>query len=224
MQEKQSLSEALGQVLKSRASCRAFSAQQVDPDVVRNVLGDAQHVPSWCNAQPWQVHVAMQSAELAQALYDHSGRAGAQSDLAFPTRYEGIYRERRKTCGVQLYEAVGVAQGDRLGSARQMRENFRLFGAPHFMLITCPKALGPYAVLDCGAYVTAVLLGLEARGLGAVPMASVAAYSDFMRDWFAVEDERDVLCGIAFGHPDRTAPVNQFRTTRAPMDQVVRFQ
>jgi hypothetical protein len=39
-----------------------------------------------------------------------------------------------------------------------------------------------------------------------------------------VEDERDVLCGIAFGHPDRTAPVNQFRTTRAPMDQVVRFQ
>jgi hypothetical protein len=103
-------------------------------------------------------------------------------------------------------------------------ENFRLFGAPHFLLITTPKALGPYGVLDCGAFVTAVLVGLAAKGLGGIAMASVAGFSPFLRDWFEVGAERDVLCGIGYGRPDPEHAANGFRTTRAGLDEVVRWR
>lgn len=214
------------QLLKSRASCRGFTDAPVARAVIESILADAQHVPSWCNSQPWQVCACSQEEthRLAQAFYQHTERAPHESDIPFPTAWNDVYRDRRRTCGWQLYDAVGVTKGDREGSARQMRENFRLFGAQSFLLITTPKALGAYGVLDCGAFVTAVLLGAEARGLGAIAMASVAGFSPFMRDWFDIADDRDVLCGIAIGHKATDHPANQFRTERAPLGEVVTWR
>lgn len=219
-------SEFFADLLRTRASCRGFRPETVSHEVIDAVLADAQHVPSWCNSQPWHVTAcgAEETARLATALYDHVVDAPHASDIAFPAAYEGEYQARRRACGWQLYEAVGIEKGDRAGSAQQMRENFRLFGAPHFLLITTPKALGPYGVLDCGAFVTAVLLGLQARGLGGIAMASIAGFSPFMRDWFDVSEERDVLCGIALGRPDPDHPANQFRTARAPAQEAVSWR
>ncbi len=210
-------------LLKSRASCRGFTDAPVDRVAIDGALADAQHVPSWCNSQPWQLYACGQEATqaLSAAFFSHTETAGHASDVPFPTAWDGVYKTRRRVCGWQLYGAVGVEKGDRLGSARQMRENFRLFGAQSFLLVTTPKALGAYGVLDCGAFVTAVLLGLEARGLGAIAMASVAGFSPFMRDWFEVPEDRDVLCGIAIGHKAPDHPANAFRTERAPLDDVV---
>ncbi|WP_425074209.1 nitroreductase [Sagittula sp. S175] len=215
-----------GDLLRARMSCRGFTDQAVERAVIEGALQDAQHVPSWCNSQPWEVHACGQEATraLALALYEHTKTAPHASDIAFPKAWEGPQQARRRTCGRQLYEAVGVQKGDREGSARQMRENFRLFGAQAFLLVTTPKVLGAYGVLDCGAYVTAVLLGLEARGLGAVAMASVAGFAPFMRDWFDVAEDRDVLCGIAIGHKDMAHPANGFRTERAALEEVVRWR
>lgn len=218
--------ETLDSLLQTRASCRAFLPDPVPQEYLGDILRAAQHVPSWCNSQPWQV-IACGSDEttrFATALYAHVLEAGHESDVPFPTRYEGVYRNRRSTCGWQLYDAVGVVKGDRAASAAQMRENFRLFGAPNFVLITSPKALGPYGMLDCGAYVTAVLLAAQAKGVGAVPMASVAGYAPFVRDWFDVPEDRDVICGIGLGYTDHTHPANGFRTERASLSEAVEWR
>jgi nitroreductase len=34
-------------------------------------------------------------------------------------------------------------------------------------------------------------------------------------------DDRTIVCGISFGYPDLDHPTNSYRTTRAPLDQVV---
>ena len=218
--------EILGAVLRARFSCRAYRSEPVPRALIEGALADAQHVASGCNSQPWQVIAcgAEETARLAGALYEHAARASHQSDIPFPPRYEGVYKTRRSECGWQLYAAVGVEKGDRAGSAAQMRENFRFFGAPHFLLITTPKALGAYGVLDCGAYVTAVLLGLQARGLGSIAMASVAGFSPFVRAWFGIAEDRDILCGIALGWPDRDHPANAFRTSRAAPEEVITWR
>ncbi|MDU8910407.1 nitroreductase [Aestuariicoccus sp. MJ-SS9] len=215
--------EAFDALLAARHSCRAFRPDPVPRATIDDILTTARQVPSWCNSQPWQVIAcgAEETDRLRDALYAHAARAAHASDIPFPDRYEGVYRDRRRACGWQLYEAVGVEKGDRAGSARQMMENFRFFGAPHFLLITTPKDLGPYGVLDCGAFVTAVLLGLQAKGLGGIAMASVAGFSPFLRDWFGVADDRDILCGIALGHPDPDHPANGFRTVRAATGEFV---
>ena len=215
--------EVLSSILASRHSCRGFLDKAVPQEVLSEVLADAQNVPSWCNSKPWQVLAfgSQETRALKEALYEHSGVAGHESDIPFPLKYEGAYQTRRRKCGWQLYEAVGVPKGDRAASAQQMRENFRLFGASNFLLITTPKALGSYGALDCGAFVTAVLLGLQARGLGGIAMASVAGYAPFWRARYDIAEDRDILCGIALGYPDTDHPANGFRTGRASENEVV---
>ncbi|SPF79994.1 nitroreductase [Pseudoprimorskyibacter insulae] len=215
--------DTLATLLTSRQSCRGYLPDPVPQSETEAVLTTAQNVPSWCNSQPWHVTAcgSEETNRLREALYAHAAQAKHNSDVPFPSAYEGLYKDRRRECGWQLYDAVGVQKGDREGSGRQMMENFRLFGAPHFLLITTPKALGPYGILDCGAFATAVLLGFEARGIGAIAMASVAGFAGFMRGWFDVPDDRDILCGISFGYADQNHPANAFRTTRAPLAEVV---
>ena len=214
-------SDMFGALLRERQSCRAFLSDPVPRDLIDAALGDAQHVASWCNSQPWHVTALSQAAtlETAHALCAHIESAPPASDIPFPERYEGIYKSRRSICGWQLYDAVGVEKGDRTGSARQMRENFHFFGAPNLLLVTTPKALGSYGVLDCGAFVTATLLALTARGLGSIAMASVAGYAPFFRDRLGLAEDRDLVCGIAVGYADGDHPANAFRTARAKLDE-----
>lgn len=212
-------------LLGARHSCRGFRTDPVPKDKITQILTAAQKVPSWCNAQPWQVDITVgaETDRLRDALYDHAMTATQSPDIPWPSAYTGAHQSRRKTCGLQLYEAVGVARGDRAASARQMMENFYLFGAPCFALLTAPAELGPYAYLDCGGFITGFTLAATSLGIASIPQAAVAAYAPFLRDWFALPDDRIILCGISFGYADDTHPANQFRTTRAPLDQWVRL-
>ncbi len=218
--------EALDALLDQRHSCRAFLPDPVSDATIKRIVATAQKVPSWCNAQPWQVAVtrAGETDRLRAALTAKARTAPAQPDIPFPKQYTGIYKARRSDCGWALYGAVGIGKGDREGSARQGMENFRFFGAPHFALITTEADLGAYGVLDCGAFVTAFTLAAQALGLASIPQAAVAAHSGFLRNWFAIPDSRQVVCGISFGRADPDHPANGFRTTRAPLDEVLRWK
>ncbi len=218
--------ETLDALLRRRHSCRAFLPDPVPEAKLTQILETAQLVPSWCNAQPWQVTLTMpqETDGLRDALFKHASKAAHHSDIPFPAAYTGAYKERRSTCGWALYDAVGVQKGDRNGSAKQMMENFRLFAAPHLALITTEADLGPYGVLDCGAYVTAFTLAAEALGVASIPQAALAGYSPFLRDWFDLPENRQIVCGISFGYRDETHPANQFRTERAGLEDVVTYK
>ena len=45
-----------------------------------------------------------------------------------------------------------------------------------------------------------------------------------MHRFFDLPETRVVLCAIALGYPDPDHPANNFRTTRAPLDEVLRWQ
>jgi nitroreductase len=218
--------ETLDALLRVRFSCRAFMPDAVPEAIAEQIVATAQRVPSWCNAQPWQV-VLTRRAEtdrLRTALYAHAGAAAHASDIPFPKAYTGAYQQRRRDCGWALYEAVGVKKGDRDGSARQMMENFRLFGAPHLALITTEADLGAYGVLDCGAFVTAFCLAAQALGVATIPQAALAGFSPFLRDWFDLPAARHVVCGISFGFADTDHPANGFRTNRAGPAEVISWR
>jgi len=218
--------ETLNTLLSQRYSCRAFLADPIDDAVIAQIVSTAQRVPSWCNAQPWQVNITRpdETERLRTALYEHAQSAPHTPDIAFPQRYEGTYRDRRRACGFALYDAVGIAKDDRDASRLQMLENFRFFGAPHVALITTEAELGPYSLLDCGAFVTAFTLAAEALGVASVPQAALAGFAPFLRAWFDLPDNRQIVCGISFGKSDAAHPANGFRTTRAPLDEVLTFK
>lgn len=51
----------------------------------------------------------------------------------------------------------------------------------------------------------------------------MASRSKFLHRWFDIPDDRQVVCGIAFGYEDPSHPANRFRTSRAPLAQVCQW-
>ncbi|HDR9017795.1 nitroreductase [Burkholderia multivorans] len=211
------------QLLLARHSCRAFLPTSVDRDVIQRILRTAQLAPSWCNAQPWKLIITGGEAteRFRRELLEHIRASQPEPDIPFPQAYRGVYLDRRRTCGFQLYEAVGIARGDREASSQQARENFRFFGAPHVAIVTSDVSLGQYGTIDCGAYVTTFLLAAAAHGVASIAQAALASYSPFLRAYFDIPEDRVIVCGISFGYADQDHPANRFRTTRAPLNEVV---
>lgn len=214
---------ALETLLQRRHSCRAFLDTPVERAVIEKIVQSAARVPSWCNAQPWQVTVtdAAETERFRLALAEHIKTATPQPDLPFPSGYSGAHKARRRACGLQLYSAVGIEKGDREASAAQMKENFKFFGAPHVALVTSGAELGPYGAMDCGGFVSAFTLAAEALGVASVAQAAIAPYAPFARKHFAISADRLLLCVIAFGFEDKAHPANSFRTSRAALDEIL---
>jgi nitroreductase len=216
----------LRELLEERWSCRGFLDTPVPDEILTELLSMAQRSPSWCNTQPWQLTI-LRGDELESVRHDLVQYALAHEespDLPFPARYAGEYQARRRECGWQLYESVGIVKGDRQASAAQGMENFRFFGAPTVAVVTTEHDLATYGAIDCGVYVGNFLLAAQSLGLATIAQASVASYSDFFRERLALPDNRKVIVGISFGYADRDHPTRNFRTSRAKIDEVVVFR
>ena len=216
----------LEDLLGERYSCRAYRPDPVPRPIIERMLTAAQRTASWCNSQPWQVVIASGAAKerFRTAIYAAaSSGAPDDGDFSFPREYRGVYLERRRESGFQLYNTLGIARGDRAAYARQSLENFNFFGAPHVAIIHCDEALGIYGAIDCGAYVGNFLLAAQALGLGAIPQAALAHQSGLIRRHFGLGDDRRVVCGISFGFPDREHKINSYRTSRAGIPETATF-
>jgi nitroreductase len=218
-------SVVLEQLLTERWSCRAFIPDEVPRSTLERLVALAQRSASWCNTQSWQLHVTSGAGteRFRAALFEHARQAGPAfaPDFGRPPEYEGVYRERRRESGWQLYQAVGVARGDREASARQSLKNYELFGAPHAAIITVDARQGVYAAVDGGVYVGTFLLAAHSLGIAVIPQAALAMYSPFLREYFSIPDDRKVLLGMSFGYPDLEHPANAYRTSRARSSEVV---
>ena len=215
------------QVMRTRFSCRKFTGEEVAGAIIEKILELAQHSASWCNVQPWQLILLSGQARrrFAEALWQHL-RSGVQPnpDFTFPEGYYGIYRERRKVCGVQLYESLGIGKEDKARAHQQALENFRFFDAPHVALLTTEAFLGVYGAIDCGVYINGFMLAARNFGVDSIAQASLASYPEFVRSYFGLPENRKLVCGITFGYAQREHPINQYRTERAPTDEVVRWE
>jgi nitroreductase len=216
----------LEELLNERYSVRAFLAEPVPRGTIEHVLKVAQRTASWCNSQPWRVIIASGGAKerFRKAIYaEASSGAPERSDFPFPREYKGVYLERRRESGFQLYNTLGIPRGDKGAYAKQALQNYNFFGAPHVAIIHTDDPLGVYGAIDCGAFVSNFMLAAQALGLGTIAQAALARYSGLIRRHFNLADDRRVVCGISFGYADHGHKVNSYRTSRAPIADTVTF-
>jgi nitroreductase len=222
----------LSRLLAGRYSCRAYRPDPVPRPVIEQMLAVAQMSASWCNSQPWQVIVTEGAGteRFRAALFQHASRdatsAGGPTltpDFPFPAAYRGVYKERQREVGWQLYKSVGISHGDRVGSGKQALENFRLFGAPHALVLTTERDLGVYGAIDCGLYVGNILLAAQSLGIGMIPQAALAAYAPLVRQHFGIAEDRMIVLGASFGYPIAEHPANSFRSRRVPIAQACQW-
>ena len=214
---------ALERLLTERHSCRAFLPDEVERGTLESIFTMAQRAASWCNSQPWQVTVLSGAAtrRVRDAMLNPQEGQLRESDIPFPAEYKGVYLERRRECGFQLYNAVGVPRGDIEGYKRQTSENFRFFGAPHAAIITTEPSLGTYGAVDVGGYVQILLLAMQAHHIGAIAQAALANFSPLLKRLLNIPSDRHVVCGLSFGYEDTSHPANSFRTRRAPLRDAI---
>lgn len=215
--------EPLKRLMEQRYSCRAFQPRPVPEARIRQIVETAGRAASWCNAQPWQVVVTQgdETNRFRSALLETVASQKPAPDLDWPAEYPGAYGARRRTCGYQLYEAVGIARDDHAARGTQSMRNFALFDAPHVAIIHAEAALGPYGAMDTGGFVAGFMLAATALGVASIAQASVAAYPDMIRDHFALDNTRHILCAVSFGYADDSHPANSFRTDRAGLGDIL---
>src|SRR4029078_10030642 len=124
----------LEELLNERYSVRPSLPKPVPRENIDRVLVAAQRTASWCNSQPWQVLIASGEAKerFAKEIYAAAISGAEQGhDFTPPREYLGVYLERRRESGFQLYNTLGIPKGDKVAYAKQALEHYHLFCAPH---------------------------------------------------------------------------------------------
>ena len=214
---------SVAEAAAARHSCRAFTDRPVEPALVRRLLETAQLAPSWCNVQPWQVHVTGgdQTEALRSHLAERIPTTAAAYDVPPPGAYAGAHAERRRESGLALYASLGIEREDTAARQAQAWRNFTFFDAPHVAVLSVDRELGPYALVDAGVWLSHFLLAATEAGVATIAQAAIASYSPLVREFFDLPSERDVVCAVSFGYADGSAPVNSFRTSRVDLAEVV---
>ena len=219
-------SMSLADALKQRRSVRGFLDKPVPQEVLESVFSLAQHAPSNCNIQPWQVWVA--SGQVRNALRERmvdkvSRGVPFAPDYESLPRFDGVYRQRQVDCAMELYGSMGIAREDREGRQRAELRNFQLFDAPHVVFIGMEKQFGVTVALDVGMYMQSLLLTMTAHGLGACAQGSMRYYPDDVRELLEIPESTAIVLGISFGYEDPEIAANRTRVGRVALGESVRF-
>ncbi|PNE02696.1 oxidoreductase [Alcanivorax sp. MD8A] len=219
-------SMSLADALKQRRSVRGFLDKPVPQEVLESVFSLAQHAPSNCNIQPWQVWVA--SGQVRDALRERmvdkvSRGVPFAPDYESLPRFDGVYRQRQVDCAMELYGSMGIAREDREGRQRAELRNFQLFDAPHVVFIGMEKQFGVTVALDVGMYIQSLLLTMTAHGLGACAQGSMRYYPDDVRELLEIPESTAIVLGISFGYEDPEIAANRTRVGRVALGESVRF-
>ncbi|MEM5311716.1 nitroreductase [Paraburkholderia sp. JHI869] len=218
----------VSEAVTSRKSVRQFLPDPVDPAVIRRVLDTAKRAPSGGNLQPWHVHVVggESLAKLKAIMADRIAQAPAGEQMeydVYPRDLGSPYRERRYQVGEDLYRSIDVAREDRPGRLRQFARNYAFFDAPLALFCSVDRQMGPPQWADLGMFLQTVMLLLREAGLHSCAQECWARYAQSVGDFLALPRERMVFCGMAIGHEDPGAPINQWRSARVPLDEFVQF-
>lgn len=213
-------------LVSERHSVRAYLPTPVPPDTLQQIMQLARQAPSGANLQPGSF-IAVQGSprqHLSDALVK-AWRAGEQEgeDYAyFPQPLPMLLRKRQVAAARALYGALSIAREDSNGRAAQFERNFRFFGAPVALLVTLEQDFGNGGYMDLGMALYGLMLAAGSFGLSTCAIGALASFPTLIRTELGLPATTQIVCGIALGHADPAAPVNQARTTRCELPEYFR--
>jgi nitroreductase len=215
------------EVLKQRHSTRAFTQQTVSQKQIERLLEAASHAPSGANTQPWQVAVITGDTKstLCRTLEKIClANEPAQADYQYYAKsWTSPYIERRKACGLQLYQSLNIDKKDSEARLAQWAANYRAFDAPVLLLFFIDQQLEVGSYLDYGMYLQSLMLAAQELGLATCPQAAFADYPEQVRNILRYSRDKHLICGIALGYEDTDAAINSYRTNREPVSTFTQF-
>tara|TARA_R110002072_G_scaffold35279_3_gene104672 strand:- start:782 stop:1456 length:675 start_codon:yes stop_codon:yes gene_type:complete len=219
----------VGEALRGRISTRAFLDTPVDEATVRAILADAGRAPSGGNLQPWFVNVVTGDArqrviDAVQAKIAADPFGDEHPFPVYPEKLWEPYRTRRYALGEQMYDAIGIAREDKAGRFNQVMKNLEFFGAPVGLFFSIERAMNPNQWAHLGMFMLAIALAAEERGLATCMQEAWTRFSATLGKTLDLPENRIIYCGMALGHADTDASVNQWRSERASVDDFAKLE
>jgi nitroreductase len=218
----------VAEAVAARFSARAFLNRPVPLETIRRILERARRAPSGGNLQPW--HVAVVAGQPLQTLIGRIHERAAVRPRGEPREYEVYppelqepYRSRRFQCGEDLYAALGIPREDKPGRMRQFAKNLQAFGAPMVLFFSIDRGMGRNQWAHLGMFMQTVMLLAVEEGLATCPQEAWSAFHRTIAEFIALPENQMLYCGMAVGYADLQHPVNQWRTDRAPLEEIARF-
>ncbi len=213
--------------LKERKATRAFLDKPVEREKITRILDVARHAPSGTNTQPWKVAVVCGKTKekLCSAMEEtfRSGTLGAMDFQYYPKSFEGVYKDRRRACGLQMYSTLNIARDDKQRQTDQWAANYRAFDAPMMLLFFIDNILETGSFFDYGMFAQSVMLAAIEEGLATCPQAALAEYPQLTKEILGYSEETTLIVGLAIGYEDKEAVINSYRTPRDSVDDFTLF-
>ncbi len=214
---------SLLEIIRTRRSSRAFKKEAIPKETLEKVLSDASNAPSALNMQPWEIHVVL-GEELKR----------------LSRRLLKCYTERQLTCGPgaarplaeKFIQRGRVCAKDMTPLIQRMGMDFKTFvnegslqfyGAPAVALLCLDESFPQERLVDIGSFLAYLVLSAAAHGLGTCPIGLVTAYQDEIKDVLNIPESKFIAVSVAIGFPDPDAAINEFRSTRVPVKEFVRW-
>ncbi len=217
----------LDQAVLNRRSIRAFLPDPVPRDKIEKIVELARWAPSWGNTQPWEIVVAdgEKARNLADAFVEEVMKgATPRPDIAMPIEFPEAHKKRYTGLGRDLLTFLGVARDDAEGRRQHYLNMYKFFGAPAVVYLTIDGRLNePYACLDLGSIGTTICYAAVREGLGTIYLAASMHYPDIAKKMLGIPEDKKVVIGIAIGFPHPDAPASIFRSSREPVENILRF-
>jgi nitroreductase len=210
--------------LATRRSVRAFSDRPVSIEVVREIIQLSARAPSGGNLQPWRIYVLIGKVReellrvVKSKLVDLPHGEPPEYRIHPPELCEP-YSSRYVRASALVYRVMGISRGDVVARQRHLANNWEFYGAPVGLIFTIHRQMEPGQWADLGMYMQSFMLLAREYGLDTCAQEAWALWPKTLRACLSIPDHEMVVCGMALGHADKSAPVNGFASERAPFQE-----
>lgn len=209
--------------INERRSTRAFLDKPVERQTIERLLSFASQAPSAINIQPWELIVVSgeEKQRLSRLLVKRmrerniSCAPGAKSPL--PEYF--VDRQRGLLDSMLPYLSKDIPFQDFINEG-----SCNFYGAPTAVIFSIDRIFSSARLTDIGIIVGYMVLAAHGMGLGACPIGLITAFEDEIREELNLSESKQVVIGVAVGYRDPDAPVNQARSERAPLSELVAWR
>lgn len=222
----------LSKALSDRYSCRAYLDIPVPRTVLQLIFELAQRAPTSGNTQPAKVYVLQGRLkdQFVTSLSPNQQQGPSWYGRDLPVNADmgqsGTLKARRIEIAKGL-EAATLPTGidkQQLQIVRndRFKANYNFFGAPIGLIITLPKVAGTNGLIDVGIYIDYLCHAAQAHGLATCIQGAWWNIRDQVTHRLNIDPKKeDIVVGISLGYPDKKAAINQYRSPRAEISDVV---
>ena len=206
----------VSEAVESRQSIREYLKKPVDSSLIKEILEKSARAANGGNLQPWQIFV-INKESMADFLKQQSEWTEAETPAydIYPPKLKEPYRTSRYELGEQMYSLLGIEREDKEGRFMQVLKNFEFFGAPAAIFCFVDKQMGPPQWSDLGMFLQTFMLLAQEAGLDTCAQEAWSIKQESVSDFFNVDNETMVFCGMAIGYKDPEATINNSEVSGA---------